>query len=178
MAIAFVVEDGTGLTNATSYISVADANGIVDTYGRAWSSDATTKDKQQALNAGTQYVDARFHELWQSYRTTEGQALDWPRYGVVDIDDWEIADDVIPDKLKQAVVEVAVYFDINGKVFPDADNSGTLKREKIKIDVLEFEEEYLGGSSGSDVSTKVDDLLKDYIGGASGGGMNSPVARG
>jgi len=177
MAVTFVVEDGTGLSNATTYISDSDADQLVEDFGLAWASGASADDKKQNLNAATRYIDARYHVAWQSYRSTEAQALDWPRYGVVDTDGWEIADNVIPAKLKQAVVEVAVYRNNNGNAFPDLDNPGALKREKIKIDVLEFEEEYLGGNSGSEVAEKVDALMSDYL--SSGGrGANVEVRRG
>lgn len=175
MAIQFVLEDGSGLTNSTTYADLAEAAQIVEDYGLSWKSGYTDDEKKVALNKATQYVDQRYYGSWKGFRASQDQALLWPREDVCDDDGWYVDSNVIPANLKKAVVEAAVYYSNNDSLFPDADNGGTLKSERIKIDVLEFEEEYLAGDSGSEVSKTIGSLLAAYL---KGKGCNVEVERG
>lgn len=176
MPIRFIVEDGTGLSTATSYVSESDADQIVLDYGLAWAAGAVTADKEESLNAATQYLDAKYNGAWKGIRTNREQALSWPRADVLDTDGYSVDSDDIPTKLERATTEAAVYFNNNSSaLFPDVDNAGTIKREKIKLDVLEFDTEYLGGGEGSELASKIRSLLKDYINAL---GANTEVSRG
>lgn len=77
MAITLTVEDGTGLANANSYVSQADA----DTYfanraNTVWAA-ADNDAKAAALIQATQYLDTRY--AFKGERLTTTQALAWPR---------------------------------------------------------------------------------------------------
>jgi len=175
MAVNFVVEDGSGKSDATSYISVTDADQVITDYGLAWPDSYTEDEKKVALNNGTRYLDTKYNGAWKGYKASETQALAWPRSDVVDSDGWVIDSDEIPAQIEQATVEVAVYYADSGSAFPDLDNPGQLKAEKIKIDVIEIEQEFLGGNSGSEISSKVDSLLNGLL---KRSGANSEVTRG
>ncbi len=98
-----VVEDGTGLANAVSYVSVADA----DTYHAARGNTAwagTADLKEAALVRATQALDGRYHWPGTLYSTT--QALDWPRTNAYDIDGNEITG--IPKGVIDATCEAAL----------------------------------------------------------------------
>jgi len=177
MAIQFVVEDGSGKSDATSYISVADADQIIENFGLSWVSGVTEDQKKIALNNAARYIDQKYYGGWKGFKGSGTQALQWPRFDVTDDDGWTLATTDIPALLKQAVVQMAVYFNNEGSVFPDADNPGKLKMERIKIDVLEFEEEYLAGTSGSEIAATIDALLSPYLEGKASG-MNVEVSRG
>ena len=80
--MALVVEDGTGVTGADSYVSIAEA----DTYAAAngltsWAS-ATAAAKEIALRQATRYVDTRYR--FRGSRLGLRQPLEWPRGDVVD----------------------------------------------------------------------------------------------
>ncbi len=175
MAVTFIVETGAGLSDATSYLSVADADQIIEDYGLAWPSGYTDDQKKVALNSGTRYLDTKYNGAWKGYKGSADQALAWPRADVIDTDGWVVPSDEIPEPLEQATVEVATYAAENGSSFPDLDNPGALKRKKIKIDVIEIDTEYLGGNSGTEVASKVDAILAGYI---HGRGANAEVIRG
>ena len=175
MAVTFVVETGTGLSNATSYVSEADADQIVEDYGLSWPGSITSDEKEQSLNVGTRYLDRKYDGAWKGYKGSNAQALAWPRNDVVDTDGWTIDSNVIPTQLKQATVEVAVYFADSGAAFPDLDNPGSLQAEKIKIDVIEIEKRYLAGNAGSEIAEKVDAILAGFL---QGTGANAEVRRG
>ena len=81
--MSLIVEDGTGLAGAQSYVSVAEA----DVYhlardNLAWAA-LTTSAKEIALRRATDYLGQVYNLSWDGKRTTETQALDWPRLGVL-----------------------------------------------------------------------------------------------
>jgi len=162
--MALIVEDGTGKDDAESYISVTDA----DTYNTAHENDAVwdaaeTADKEKALRLAAQYLDSNYARRWLGYRANADQALAWPRAGVTDIDGYAIESDELPQKLKDAQVEMAVRSANGTSLTPDLTAPGDIKRKKIKVDVLEKDVEYVGGSSQITWFRLIDQLLAGLI---------------
>lgn len=85
MALTIVVEDGTGLANANSYISQADADLFFEghLYATDWI-DAGQVKKDTALVHATRVLDEQW--LWFGYKRVSTQALGWPRINVRDTD--------------------------------------------------------------------------------------------
>lgn len=81
MAHPLTVEDGTGKTDADSYISVTDADAYHDAIGNATWTGANAA-KEHALRKATQYMQQVYFDRWDGYRKTSTQALDWPREDV------------------------------------------------------------------------------------------------
>ena len=80
--MSLIVEDGTGLANAESLCSVADADTIHAARGNtAWAA-LTTPQKEQNLRKGTDYMTGKYTTLRAGYRRLATQALDWPREDV------------------------------------------------------------------------------------------------
>lgn len=111
--MALIVEDGTGLDNAESYISVADADtyfstmrGNASEYASDWLSDDTTDAiKEACLRWATRLVDKLV--VWDGSKSTTTQKLRWPRSYVLDDEGDPIPGDTIPDDLKWSVAEQA-----------------------------------------------------------------------
>jgi hypothetical protein len=81
--MALIVEDGTGKSDAESYISAADAGTYHTARGNAaWAAVASDTVREQLLRKATDYMVASYRERWDGYRKTTTQALDWPRYEV------------------------------------------------------------------------------------------------
>ena len=81
--MTIVVEDGTQVNGANSYISVADADSYHTGMGNsAWLS-LTEAQKESALLQATQYMVAIYRLRWQGLRVSPTQWLDWPRIGVI-----------------------------------------------------------------------------------------------
>ena len=80
-----VKETGAGLANANSYADVADGDAYADNSlnAKSWQ-DAQANDKARALIMATRAVDNLFQ--WNGSKTTEAQALQWPRAYVEDPD--------------------------------------------------------------------------------------------
>lgn len=112
--MAFVVEDGTGLSTANAYVSVADATTyLTDRDGAAWIA-ATTAVKQAAICEATTYLDSHYTYA-NGMRKTSTQALMWPRSGAFDFEGYAL--DGIPQILKNACAELANFAltdDLNG----------------------------------------------------------------
>ena len=77
--MAIIVEDGTGLPNAESYVSVSDATAYLTAMGDAEFASAPLDDQEAALRRATQYLDTRYTFIGAPL--TDTQALQWPRSG-------------------------------------------------------------------------------------------------
>lgn len=107
--MALIVETGTGLANAESYVSVAAANAYhAKRANTAW--DALEPEiKEMALRRATEYIEIMFHGRWKGLPSTSTQALHWPRAWVYP-DPAVLAalpSDKIPAMLANACAELA-----------------------------------------------------------------------
>lgn len=76
--MALVVEDGTGLTDSESYVSVAAADAYFAGVGNTSWPGLTETQKEQCLRVATDYIDRRFS--YYGCRKQSSQAHEWPRY--------------------------------------------------------------------------------------------------
>lgn len=159
----FIVEDGSVVSGANSYLSVADADAYHSDRGNAaWT--GTNAVKQSALIRATDYIEQKYAERWQGCRADEDQDLSWPRAGISGIDD-----DFIPKELKQAVALLALEA-LSADLNPNLDQSSAIKREKT--DVLETE--YFEAAIGTTSRPAISGLLRRYLNGT---GINAKVVR-
>lgn len=132
--MTLITEDGTGLTNSESYISVADANTRHTALGNtAWTgADAV---KETALRVATEYMEQAFRQRWKGTRNTRDQALSWPRAGATS-DGWYIDSDVVPDEVANACADLALKA-AAGDLAPDLERG--IVREKVGPIETEFD---------------------------------------
>jgi hypothetical protein len=77
--MAIVVEDGTGLPNAVSYVSVDDCKAYLNARGKtAWGLLTTAQQEASLINA-TDYLDAKYGPNLLGTQLSSEQALCWPR---------------------------------------------------------------------------------------------------
>jgi hypothetical protein len=150
--MALIVEDGTGLSNSNSYLSVADA----DTYhttllNSAWTGSNSVKEA--ALRKATNYLDESF--AWVGTIKSLSQALNWPRTNAHDSQGRDVSNSV-PVKIKNAVAELALL-SLTEDLSPTISNSNYIKREKVG----EIEVEYQSGAPISNQYPKISKLLSD-----------------
>ena len=127
--MAVTITATAGSASANSYITLSDANDIVDGFVEdddvtAWGS-ATDDQKNRALFTATQRID---RERFLGARADDTQALQWPRTGVrkpdtyvntyatgfpFRISDDYFTDEEIPDQVKKAQVVLALYLNNN-----------------------------------------------------------------
>jgi len=154
MAFTFVVEDGTNLATATSYVSVAAADDYFEIdrpFTATWTALSTT-EKEYRLAWATRVLDQKVK--WNGTKDTETQALEWPRDSVYDRNGVAIDDDEIPEQLAEATFELAKYLNAEDPI----SGAGVDFISEIVLDVLEIK--YQEGTSQSSFPNVLNSLLR------------------
>lgn len=117
--------------NANAYATEAEVTAILE--GRpnssAWTV-ATQPTREQAIVGATMRLE---QESYVGTRTTSGQALKWPRLGVLDDDGYEVSSTVIPPQVQRAVADLALALVVK----PGAlDLSGLAQFEDVTVGPL------------------------------------------
>jgi len=171
--MAVVIVATVGSASANSYLTLADAQTIIDGLVEdadvtAWAS-ATIDQKNRALYTATQRLD---RERYLGARATDTQALQWPRTGVRKPDTYintytvgfpfristdYFTDTEIPDQIKRAQVVLAVYLNNN----PDGIGlSGLEDYKNVKIGSIDVTPNLGYGAVGAD---KVPPIMERYL---------------
>ena len=152
--MALIIEDGSIVTGANSYISTTNFTAYATARGLT-----ITGDEEQLLIQAMDYIES---QSYKGIKSTRDQALQWPRVGVY-VDGYYLDSDTIPQQLINGQCEVALSIDAG--TGPLADVSRQTKREKV--DVLEVE--YSDSSAPYVINRKIRNALwKLLIGGNSG----------
>jgi hypothetical protein len=106
--MTLIVENGTGLSNAESFVSVADADARRTAFGdgTAWSA-LTTEQKEQALRKATAFMEQRYRQRWRGTKLLRDQALSWPRFGA-EVDGYVLYSDVVPSEVANVCADLAL----------------------------------------------------------------------
>lgn len=100
-----IVENGTGLATANSYVSLVNADAYFEDRGiTAWT--GTDALKEAALIRATFALDGLYGSKWYGDRSTSEQALDWPRTNAWDKDGYGLTG--VPSKVAYACCEAAM----------------------------------------------------------------------
>lgn len=156
----FIPEDGTGLVDATSLVSVASADTYFADVGNASWAALALADKEIALVKATRYMEKRFGTRYKGSRATAPQALAFPRIGLSD----DRGDLVlgVPGPIGYACCEYALasltHPLVPPVVYPVVDGqsvaSGTISRKLEKVGPITEETYYAtGGANASTVSS-------------------------
>lgn len=174
--MTLIVEDGTGLETAESYVSVAEA----DTYhlargNAAWTGSDTIKEA--ALRRATTFIDSSYRSRWVGTAVNgRDQALAWPRTDAVDTSGDDIDDEQVPREVKQATMEAALReLATPGSLNPDLVQSERVLREKVG----DLEVQY-ADVAGVDASRPFLTIVNDLVSGllsSSGRTMTSIIMR-
>ena len=150
--MALIVEDGSGVENADSYLSVADADSHHADRGNAgWAGDGAAKEA--ALRKATDYLGQTYRLRWLGARADAGQALDWPRTGL-----GAIGGGVVPDEVRRAAAELALVA-LGAELNPPLARGGRVKREKVGPIESEFED----GAPGRTRYPAIDGMLAPLL---------------
>ena len=158
----FIVEDGSGYSDANAYCEIEEADQIIANYGNSsdWSG-ATEAQKQNAIREATRYLD--LHYTWDGWKVYEDQALKWPRYEMYDEDDNYMAEDEIPEVLKQACVYLAIKYLEGDTLLEDFENESKVKKTKDVVGPLTEEREYVVGEKPDKTYQIADKLIASFI---------------
>lgn len=155
--MALTVENGAGLSNADSYLSVVDSDTYHSNFGNAAWASATTEEKEAALRRATQYLDT--HYQWSGLPLTYTQALKWPRI----YSDLPLEYQTWPVKaIQNACAELALR-SLSSSLYTDQQDA-QVTRKTVDVITVEYS---TGVNSGQVRFAIVDDLVKLYTGGGS-----------
>lgn len=132
--ITITHEDGTGVVNANSYVSLTNADAYAATVldNSTWLSSSDEKRKQGLISA-TRILD---HEVnWFGIKRFDSGALRWPRSNVFDDDGLPVAEDSVPVPIQNATVELAMWLIQGGKL---VERSG-IGLKRLVVDVIELD---------------------------------------
>jgi len=127
--MSLIVEDGTGLENANTYISLTYADTYHSELGNADWTGADQADKEAALLRATQYIDGKHGRRWVGRKKTAEQGLDWPRFGAFDSDGWQLFE--VPDEVGKATAEAALLVIQGEELTPSLDRGGRVISETV-----------------------------------------------
>lgn len=166
--MALIVEDGSGMSTAESYASVAEADSYFSKRNNADWDALDLPVKEACLRLATDYMVGTYRLRWKGRRRIIYQRLDWPRVGVV-IEDlsggyagvrpyglFQVSYQVVPDEIKNACAELALRASI-GELAPDLDQrvvSESIGPLNVKYDVY---------SPRTKVYRAVDMMLKAFM---------------
>lgn len=122
-----IVEDGTGLTDSNSYVSVVFADDYFTSRGNSDWLLLDETEKEVLLIKATDYIDNIFE--WNGFKMGQNQALRFPRRELVDYEGITIQG--IPNCLQQAVCDCAELLRNGNELFQTANVNGNVTYEKI-----------------------------------------------
>ena len=144
-----VVEDGTIVSGANSYVSEADLTTYATDRGVTLSTSTAV-----LLILAMDYVESLD---FIGYQYTEDQALSWPRTEAKKDGIYWYDSNEIPQKLIDGLCEVALAIDAGNS---PADNlERATKREKVG----DLEVEYMDSANSSVIVRKINNKLKDLL---------------
>ena len=124
------------------------------------------------LTKAMDYI-ATMEDRWQGERTSPAQPLAWPRTGVY-VYGTALADDAIPQSLKDAQCRLALDVDAGTALLPtvSAGSKGSVIEETVDVVTVKYAE---GANNTQPVFTAAMGLLKPLM--KAGGGINFEVRR-
>lgn len=137
--MALIVEDGTGIAGAESYVSVAASLVYHSNRGNdVWAALATDTIREQCLRKATDYMLQVYRVSWKGYRKLSTQVLDWPRsfvylepfvHGNSGLPyPYLVSDIIVPVEVQNACCELALRA-ITSPLAPDL----TRAKEEVKV---------------------------------------------
>lgn len=136
--MTLVVEDGTGVANADSYVSLAEIDAYATAYGKTgWPGSLITADQEVHARRATKFADNKYS--FPGTPKTGTQGLFFPVQELY-IRGWKLTDGV-PRCLKDAVCELAII-SANGTDLVDSVAARAYTYRKVVMEGLEKTERY------------------------------------
>lgn len=160
-----IIEDGSIVANANSYVDLADARAYAVTVGETLPAD--DGELEALLIKAKNYLEA-LRDKYKGNKVSSTQSLQWPRYPVK-IDGFEIAADYIPAELISAQSQLAIDQNNGIDIQPNKEGAFIIKE---KVGPLETEYSQSVGTGTQPTLTTVDALLNPLL---KSGGLGSSL---
>lgn len=153
--MALIVEDGTGLVNANSYIAIVEARAYANDRGLIL--PAADPDLEKLLIKAMDFIEAMAGEF-QGVKTSPNQALQWPRSDVV-LDGYPFDSHALPKTLKLAQSQLVTDANLQD-LMPSGSGKEVVSE---KVDVIEIQYAQSGSTNPQPIFTKAKALLKPLL---------------
>ena len=164
--MALIVEDGSIVPGANSYVSVVEIRAYCE--GRGISLPTEDSEVEVMAVQAFDYIES-FRSRYKGKPTTSNQRTSWPRKCVV-VECYSVPDNEIPWQLKEAQCQ-ATGEALDTDLMPNS--SAAVKREKVDVLEVEYQDSV---DSGVPVSfPKIDSKLEILMGSS---GLRVRVVRG
>lgn len=159
--MALVVEDGSVVTGANTYASIATVDAYHAALGQStWTGDDA--DKETAILRAMRYLE---NLSWNGVKTSQSNPLSWPRYDAYDRDGVEYASNIVPTAVVNALCEAAlIELTDQGALRPTQTTTGQVKRQKVDV----IETEYFESNYSRQTFDAINDELIGLVGGSGG----------
>lgn len=154
-AMPLIIEDGTGVSDANSYVDLAEARDIASVRGIALSDD-NAELTTQLVRAADRITS--YESEFSGVRTKDTQGLSFPRKGSFKYGS-ALQSDVVPSEIKRAQVMLADLIEQGYEIWTVQTNG--IKREKVGP----LETEYADSSTesvGNPVIPLIDSILSPF----------------
>ncbi len=152
--MALIIEDGSIVAGAESFVTAAEFVTYADNRGATF--PAAEADQEELLRLAIDYLFQQEIRM-QGFRISKDQTLMYPRNGVC-LYGFQVAGTDIPENLKNAQIEAALYQNENELLVNDAGQDVS----KEKLDVLEVSY-FSGGSYNSGSFQRVEAYLDPLL---------------
>ena len=163
MAVVIVVEDGSQIENANSYVTLDEANEYVANIGGDSSWDSLTDDnKNIRIYQAQRYLHQKYASKFVGSVSSTTQPLDWPRGNGYTRNGVELDDSSIPIEVKDSQIELALLWSRGSNVlYPSGSNN--VKKVYKKLSVMTTETEYFSPSVNGEINTTLNLSLANVL---------------
>lgn len=148
-----IVENGTGLLDADSYVSLAEFKSWCSNRGYRWE-EAEDFQIEEQLRLATGWIDT--YNRYKGTRLKAEQTLEFPRADLVDWSSHTITG--VPHRVKQACCELA-YKGLSEPLYVDLDRGGKITSESVGP----LSVSYAADAPAGKVFMFAANLLKPYV---------------
>lgn len=140
--MALVIEDGTGVAGANTYITLAEAKSYATDRGEGFT--ASDPEIETFIINAKDYLES-FRSQFSGQKVSPSQALQYPRLKTT-VDNVAFPSDAIPVELKNAQCQLAIDYAAQGDLMPSTDGYAVARE---KVDVIEVDYATGGRLSGN-----------------------------
>lgn len=158
--MSLVPENGTGLTNADSYVSVTEADAYFAASGIGEWALAAEAEREVALRRATAYMDSRYS--FRGERLRQMQALAWPRRGygsaeVPEVGQWPVK------PVANACCELALVALRNQPFYIPQATASLAEREQVTVGPITVKYAITTATEGAVRFQFIDDMLRHVL---------------
>lgn len=165
-----IVEDGTGLSEADSYLSVNAASAYHRARGNAAWENLDFEVQEQALRQATAYVDSV--KRYKASRLKASQSLEFPRTGLYDWSGYEVTG--VPKRVRDACAELALRAS-TVSLFTDQARGGRVLSESVGPISTTYADDAPAGTVYTVAMELLRPFFRDEAGRMGGPGWTAPA---